>query len=314
MLTVLILAGVTLFGLGATTQHLSQKAERDFPAPGRTITAGGIRQHVIEQGPADGPPLVMIHGAFGAAQDFAVSIMPETARHYRSIAIDRPGHGYSERGEDAPITPDKQARYLHAALQALQVNKPILLGFSFGGAVALTYALQYPDAVGAVVLVNTASHPWPTPVETSYRMDGVPLLGPLLRYTIATPAGHLIVDKGVEGVFKPAPVTPAYARAPVALSLRPGSYHANAEDIRTLKPFLAEQARRYPSLAVPLIILVSDEDNAASPIIHSRPLAAAVPQAELIEVQGGGHPLHFTRPQLVLDAIDRAAAHAAINR
>jgi pimeloyl-ACP methyl ester carboxylesterase len=314
MLTVLILTGLALFGLGATTQHLSQRAEQDFPAPGRMIAAGGINQHVIEQGPADGQPLVMIHGAFGAAQDFAVSIMPETARRYRSIAVDRPGHGYSDRGEDTPVTPDKQARYLRATLQAMQVNKPILLGFSFGGAVALSYALQYPDEVGAVVLVNTASHPWPLPVELSYRIDGMPFLGPLLRYTIVTPAGHLVVDKGVEGVFKPAPVSPAYVQAPVSLSLRPSSYRANAEDIRTLKPFLAEQAQRYPLFAVPLIILVSDEDNAASPIIHSRPLAAAAPNAELIEVRGGGHPLHFTRPHSVLDAIDRAAAKAALRR
>lgn len=308
MLTALVIAGIALFGLGAATQHLSQQAEQDFPPTGRTLFAGGIRQHVIEQGPASGPPLVMIHGAFGAAQDFAVSIMPQTAQRYRSIAIDRPGHGYSERGTDVPVTPDKQARYLHAALQALNVEKPILLGFSFGGAVALAYALQYPEETGAIVLVNTASHPWPTPVELSYRADAAPLLGPLLRYTLATPAGHLIVEDGVRSVFSPAPVAPAYARAPVALSLRPRSYHANAEDIRTLKPFLAAQAPRYPLLSVPLIVLVSDEDNAASPIIHSRPLAAAVSGAQLIEVSGGGHPLHFTRPQVVLDAIDRAAA------
>lgn len=308
MFTTLIIAGLALFGLGAATQHLARQAERDFPRGGTLIEAGGIRQHVIEQGPADGPPLVMIHGAFGAAQDFAVSLMPQTAQRFRSIAIDRPGHGYSERGEDLPVTPDKQAQYLHAALEALDVRKPILLGFSFGGAVALAYALQYPDEIGALVLISTASHPWQAPVELSYRLDGTPVIGPLLRYTLVTPLGHLVAEDGVRSVFSPAPVAPAYAQAPLALSLRPASYQANAEDIRTLKPFLAFQAPRYPRLSVPLILLVSDEDNAASPAIHSRRLAAAVPGAELIDVMGGGHPLHFTRPQVVLEAIDRAAA------
>lgn len=308
MLTVLVIAGLALFGFGAATQHLSRQAEQDFPPVGTFVEAGGIRQHVIEQGPPTGLPLVMIHGAFGAAQDFAVSILPQTAQRYRSIAIDRPGHGYSDRGEDAPVTPDKQARYLHAALQVLGVEKPVLLGFSFGGAVALAYALQYPEQTGAVVLINTASHPWPTPVELSYRLDGAPVIGPLLRHTIVTPAGHLIANRGVQGVFSPAPVSPAYAQAPLRLSLRPGSYHANAEDIRTLKPFLVGQMQRYPLLTVPLILLVSDEDTAASPVIHSRPLAAAVPGAELVEVTGGGHPLHFTRPEIVMAAIDRAMA------
>lgn len=308
MLTVLIIASLALFGLGAATQHLAHQAERDFPPTGFMIEAGGIRQHVIEQGPAGGPPLVMVHGAFGAAQDFAISIMPQTAPRYRSIAIDRPGHGYSERGAEAPVTPDKQAQYLHAALEALGIRKPILLGFSFGGAVVLAYAMQYPEEVGAVVLINAVSHPWSTPVEPSYRLDGMPVIGPLLRYTLVTPVGHMIMDRGVESVFSPAPVSPAYAQAPLALSLRPASYHANAEDIRTLKPFLAEQAPRYPLLTMPLIVLASDKDNAASPMIHSHPLAAAVAGSELVEVPGGGHPLHFTRPQAVLQAIDRAAA------
>lgn len=306
MLTALIIAGFALLGLGAATEHLARRSEQDFPPVGTFIEAGGIHQHVIERGPPDGPPLVMIHGAFGAAQDFAVSIMPQTAQRYRSIAIDRPGHGYSGRGEDTPVTPDKQARYLHAALQAMGVEKPVLLGFSFGGAVALAYALQYPAQTGSVVLINTASHPWPTPVELSYRLDGTPMIGPLLRHTVVTPAGHMIVEAGVRSVFSPASIPPAYRLAPLSLSLRPGSYHANAEDIRTLKPFLADQMQRYPFLTVPLIVLVSDEDNAASPVIHSRPLAATVPGVELVEVAGGGHPLHFTRPEIVLEAIDRA--------
>ncbi len=59
---------------------------------------------------------------------------------------------------------------------------------------------------------------------------------------------------------------------------------------------------------MPLSILVSDHDNAASPQIHARPLAAAVPNAVLIESQGGGHPLHFSRPAEVLAAIDALAA------
>lgn len=314
MIIALAIAGAILAGLGATTQHLSARAEREWPPRGTFVDAGGARQHVIDMGPRDAPAVVMIHGAYGSAEEFAVSLMPATSDRFRSIAIDRPGHGYSERGTDGPPTPDLQARRLHAALQALDVKKPILLGFSYGGAVALSYALQFPDEVGALLLVNTASHPWPIPVDLSYRIDGLPLLGPLLRYTVVTPVGHMVVDDGIAGVFSPAPVPPEYDKVPVSLSLRPATYAANAEDIRLLKPFLAEQSQRYPELRVPLVILVSDEDTAASPVIHSRPLAAQVPGAELIEVTGGGHPLHFSRRADVLAALERAVSRAGVSR
>lgn len=318
MITALILAGVALFGLGATTAHLSDKAEKDFPPKGRIVEAGGIRQHVLEQAPpgdGDAPALVMIHGAYGAAEDFAVSLMPATAGRFRTIAVDRPGHGYSERGDDTAIAPDQQARYLRAALQELDVRPPfILLGFSYGGAVALSYALQFPGDVSAMVLVSAASHPYrQSPVSLS-TVTGLPLLGPLLRHTVVTPIGHLVKDRGIARVFAPDPVPPAYHKAPVALSIRPHSYAANSEDIDRLSAFLERQAPRYPDLRLPVFIVFNDNDRTVSAAIHSRSLARQVPGAELIAVEGGGHPLHFSQPQAVLEAIDRAAAAAGVRR
>lgn len=314
MLTILAILGISLLGLGASTAHLTASAERAFPPGGQILTVQGRQVHVIDTGPAQPdprlPPLVFIHGAFGAAEDFAVSIIPELARRYRCIAIDRPGHGYSARQPDSragttPLTPDLQAEILRATLQALEVGeRPVLVGFSLGAAVALAWGLEHPDEIAGLMLINPASHPWPTPVETSYEMPAWPLVGPLLLHTIVTPAGHLMKNAGARNVFSPAPVPEIYARAPVALALRPGSYAANSEDIRSLKAFLHRQAPRYPELQPPLTILASDTDNAASPIIHARPLAAQVPNSVMVETPGGGHPLHFSRPEAVIQAIE----------
>lgn len=311
------IACLGILGLAAASWLLAAKAERDFPPSGRIIEADGFRLHAIEMMPpaaSSNPPLVFVHGAFGTAADFAVSIMPQTAQTYRSIAIDRPGHGYSDRRpspdlDPSPMTPDRQARALRAGLKALGVTeKPILVGFSLGGATALAWALDYPDEIAGLLLINTASHPWPLPIEASYQMAGIPVLGPLALHTIVMPAGLIKLAEGATNVFDPAPVPPHYAKVPLALTVRPGNFAANAEDIRTLKPFLATQMQRYPTLQPPLSVLVSDRDNATSPIIHSRPLAAAAPHAVLIESQGGGHPLHFSKPAEVLAAIDALAA------
>jgi pimeloyl-ACP methyl ester carboxylesterase len=307
MLTTLVILGAALLGLGVTSEHITRQAERDFPPAGRIITAGGIRQHVIERG--DGPPLVMIHGAYGAAGDFVASLMPQTAAKFRSIAIDRPGHGYSDAGDEASMaTPDGQARMLHAALGALKVRRPILLGFSYGGAVALSYALQFPDEVSALVLVNPATHPWRSGPALPFGVADAPLVGPVLKHTLVTPLGLLLKDSAVASVFAPEPVPPSFAAAPVTLGLRPDDYAATAREIRALDAFLRTQVPHYPDLRLPVAIVVNDRDTSVRSTVHGRPLASVLPDVELVVTERGGHPLHFSRPASVLAAIDWAAA------
>lgn len=310
MVTLVAIAGLLLFGLGATTGHLTQKAEQEYPPKGRIVDAGGIRQHVIERtaNSQQAAVVVMIHGAYEVAENFTLSLMPPLEGRFHTVAIDRPGHGYTERGPDTPVPPDKQARYLDAALRALNIDRPvILLGFSYGGAVALSYALQFPERVSAMVLVSPATHPYnKSPVSLS-DLTSAPLLGPLLRHTIVTPTGTLLIDSGVERVFAPETVPQAYRDAPVPLSVRPGSYAANSEDIDVLSDFLGRQAPNYPQLRMPIFIVANDDDRTVSPSLHGRKLAAAKPGTELILTDGGGHPLHFSRTSVVLDAIERAA-------
>jgi pimeloyl-ACP methyl ester carboxylesterase len=309
MLTVLIILGATLFGLGAASEHIVQQAEREFPPTGVFLEAGGIRQHVIDRG--NGPPLVMIHGAYGAAGDFAASLMPQTERRFRSIAVDRPGHGYSTAPETgAADTPDRQARMLHAALEKLGVRRPILLGFSYGGATALSYALQYPDQTAALVLVSPATHPWRRSAPLPFGMTDAPLVGRLLKHTLVAPLGTLLKDDGVQSVFAPGPVPNAFGAAPVDLGLRPDDYAATEREIRLLDGFLRNQAPRYPSLKLPVAIVVNDGDTSVLSRIHGRALAAVLADVELVATDGGGHPLHFSRPASVLAAIDWAAAKA----
>jgi len=87
---VLVLAGGYL-----TTRLLVARAEGAYPRRGELLEVEGLAQHVIMRGA--GRPVVLVHGAFGAAQDFAATVIGELASRYRCVAWDRPGHGYSER-------------------------------------------------------------------------------------------------------------------------------------------------------------------------------------------------------------------------
>ncbi len=297
---------LTLFAMGfGATRYLSHAAETEFPAVGDWVEVDGLRQHVVERG--TGPPVVFVHGAYGASQDFAATILDEASARYRCVLWDRPGHGYSDRpaGE---VDPGAQADLLLGVIRELGLEQPLLVGFSYGGAVCLAAALAAPDELRGVVLLNGPSHPWPDPLDLEYKIAAVPGLGWLLSETLLPPLGDWFGGGAIEEVFAPEEVPPSFAASPIRLALRPASYRANTEDVRLLKPYLRRQSKRYAELRVPVLALVAEGDRVVSPTIHLPQLEAQAPGVRQIRIEGAGHQLLYTRPQLVLDAIEQALA------
>lgn len=287
------------------TRVLAARAERAFPRLGRLVEVEGLRQHVVERG--DGLPVVFVHGAYGGLQDFAATILDDASERYRCVLWDRPGHGYSERPA-GDVDPGVQARVLIGLVRELELERPLLVGFSYGGAVCLAAALEAPDEVRGVVLLNGPSHPWPTPLDLEYRVGRMPVLGRLLSETVVAPMGTLFGDRSVARAFAPSPVPAGFARSPIPLALRPASYRANTDDVVLLKPFLRRQVERYPRLGVPVRALVSTDDTVVSPTIHVPELMKLVPDGQQVRIDGAGHQILYTHPGLVLRAIDEAAA------
>lgn len=296
-LLVLLAAG------GIWTQVLAAQAETEFPQLGETIEVEGLQHHVLERG--QGEPIVFVHGAYGAMHDYAATILDEASQDYRCILWDRPGHGYSGRPE-GEVDPGVQARLLLALIRELELERPMLVGFSYGGAVCLAAAMEDPEAMRGVVLINGPSHPWPDPLDPEYRIAGVPVLGRLLSETITAPMASLFGSSGIEHAFSPLPVPESFEQSPIGLAIRPASYRANTDDIILLKPFLREQAKRYDQLKAPVRALVATGDLVVSPIIHLPQLVELAPDVEQISVEGAGHQLLYTHPELVLETIGAA--------
>jgi pimeloyl-ACP methyl ester carboxylesterase len=302
-LIVLLLAG----GFVAT-RIMTAAVERRFPPPGEFRTVEGLKLHLLARG--QGRAVVLLHGANGAVQDWTASgLVDRLAKQYRVVAVDRPGHGYSERPA-GNATPDVQARLIRGALQQIGVEKPILVAFSWSGSLALAYALAWPDEVAGIVMLAGAAYPWATPVNPIYRFPNTPVIGPLFAHTIAMPLGTALLDGLASAAFAPSPVPQSYGTAGLPLALRPASYLANAQDINTLKPFLLEQSARYPTLKPPIVILHGDADSVVGLEIHSRALARAAPDVTLEVFPGAGHPLHHTATDRVVAAIDRLAGRS----
>jgi alpha-beta hydrolase superfamily lysophospholipase len=126
-------------GLAASLAYVlakSSNAERAHPPQGKFIEVDGVRLHYLERG--EGPALVLLHGNGLFASDFDLSGLLDSAdKPYRVIAFDRPGFGYSERPGDTTWTPEAQARLIYKALHLIGVERPIVLGHSWGSLVAL---------------------------------------------------------------------------------------------------------------------------------------------------------------------------------
>ena len=237
---------VSALAAGALGSLLTGRQVRDaearFPRLGRTIEVEGLEQHVLEAG--SGRAVVFVHGAFGALQDYVQTILPEVSRRYRCVLWDRPGHGYSER-PDGPVDPTVQAHLLRGVIDELGLEQPLLVGFSYGGAVALATALEFPDRIGGLLLLNAPTHPWPGSVELAYRLPRFPVLGTLLTETWMPVIAQWSRGESEALAFDPMDVPPHFAASPIDLALRPASLRANAEDMRVLNAYLAKLSRRY---------------------------------------------------------------------
>lgn len=131
-----------------------------------------IQLHYIEQG--QGKPLILLHGN-GENCDYFEHQIPCFARDYRVIAIDTRGHGQSPRG-DKPFTIKQFAEDLHDFMDEKAIGKAILLGFSDGGNIALTFALKYSERVDKMIVDGANLFPsgvkpiYQWPIEIGYRI------------------------------------------------------------------------------------------------------------------------------------------------
>ncbi len=208
-------------------------------------------------------------------------------------------------------TPLVQARLLHGVLRKLGVERPLVAGFSWGGAVALAYALEYPGHTAGVVLLNGAVYPGPGSTEKKYYLPVIPLLGPLLLHTVLMPLVLWLMPAAIARVFAPGPVPPEFANSPVPLTVRPASLAANSEDMRLIRWFLAAQSRRYGMLRVPVMALAGEADRVVAPWVHVEPLQAAAPRCEARILPGVGHQILYTHHDEILQALRKGWELAA---
>ncbi len=290
--------------------------QRIYPAQGEMIEVTGATLNVLDAGPRDGQPVVLIHGASSNLAAMRRPLGDLLAETHRVILVDRPGHGWSSRARREDSTPAIQGRMIEEALAKLGIGPAILVVHSWAGALGARMALDYPERVAGLVMLAPVAYPWRGGVGWYNELVATPVIGPLLAHTVTLPFGLLLTGPGARNAFWPQLMPDDFvSRTATPLLLRPREFLANARDLVTLKAAIVEQAPRYAEIKAPTVVISGDVDKTVSTDIHSRPFAAAVGDAKLIVLQGVGHMIQNAAPELVaneIDALISAIAHRAL--
>jgi pimeloyl-ACP methyl ester carboxylesterase len=285
-------------------------AEAAYPPAGRFVEVDGTRVHYIDEG--EGPAVVLIHGSGGNLNDWTFDMVGRLRDRYRVIAFDRPGLGYTDTlGDDASIT--DQARLLADAATAIGVEDPLVVGHSFGGAVAVAWGVERPDVLAGLVVLAGATNPWDTGLSTYYRLLSHPVAGPVMATLLAAWVPERLVTENVEAVFKPQAAPEGYgAHFGPGLTLRRFSLLENARQRAALLPQIEALVPRYGEIQVPTEILHGDADTTVGLEIHSVPLSQQLPDARLTVLEDVGHMPQHAAPGALETAIDRLAQRAGL--
>ena len=268
----------------------------------RQLHIDGLRLSYLEQGTAvkDHPSLVLLHGLMGCADTF-VPLMREFHPDLHVVALDLPGAGQSERREDIDASLYNTAKLVGSVLIALNLHKPIVVGHSHGGTVALSLAAHRRDGLRSLVLLAPA-HPY---FDES---------NPLIRFYLSLP-GRLFAYAmpwfpkwmqmmGLRRMAGPQSRDTLELLRPYRDNLRtPGTILHLLRLLRTWHKDMSglrRALRRH--LNTPSLILWGDCDRAV-PLHSAAKLRAHLLHSELITLPGIGHRAAEESPRLVAEFI-----------
>jgi pimeloyl-ACP methyl ester carboxylesterase len=278
---------------------------RDLAYPGsQFIEVDGLEVHLLQAG-SGGLPLVLLHG-FGASTFSWREVLTPLAADRLVVAFDRPAFGLTQRpmppyaDNESPYTAEAQVKLTIGLMDALGIEQAVLVGNSAGGTIALLTALEYPERVAALVLVDPAVYAGggaPSWVQPLLRLPQVRRIGPLFVRNIRSWGLDLLTTAWHD----PSKVTPEIIEG----YTRP--LHVENWDRALWELALAGQetglAERLGEVKMPVLVITGDDDRIV-PTADSIRLAGEIDGAELAVIAACGHVPHEESPEAFLDEVE----------
>jgi pimeloyl-ACP methyl ester carboxylesterase len=304
-----LVAGAAVAAIALWRSAQARGAERANPPKGRFIQVNGVRLHVLERGRPSAPPVVVLHGNGATIEDIESSgLLDALAGEHRVIVFDRPGFGHTSRPRLSLWTAEAQAGLIADALAQLGVERPVVVGHSWGALTAAALAVTRPGAVGALALLSGFFFPTPRADVALFSLPAIPGPGDLFRYTVGPSLVAALEPYLLHRIFEPQEVPAAFRREyPHPLAYRPIQIRASTEDTALMIPSAAAFAARYREIAVPTLIMCGDEDRIVDMATQSAAIHREIPGSEFRVLRGLGHMIHH----FAADEIARGVAALA---
>ncbi len=308
VLAVLAAAAMVGLYLNLVTRRIARQAERRVPPQGEFVEVDGERIHYVERG--EGRPIVMLHGLGGSLHHMRRPLMDAFGPGYRVIAPDRPGSGYSTRRSGEGRL-SEHARFVIGFLDALGLERPLLVGHSLGGAIALATALAHPDRVAGLALIAPLTRRSPPKPEFAGLSIGSPLRRRLVAHTLAVPMSVKNAPQMLSFVFGPQEPPHDYAvEGGAMVGLRPSHFYAASTDYWGLRHELAEMEERYGELGMPVGVFFGTADRVLDHEQQGLSLVGRISGLDLELADGIGHMPQYVVTERVVAFVRRTAQRA----
>jgi magnesium chelatase accessory protein len=279
-----------------------ERLGQDWPnrAHSQFVSAAGIKWHVQTMG--DGPVLLFLHGT-GAATHSWAGLMPLLARHYKVVAMDLPGHGFTDTPNGYGLSLPGMARLISALISKLDIQPVAIIGHSAGAAIGAELILT--GAIGAQHLIalngafkpfdGLAAHVFPV-VAKLIALNPITILALASRGGDKTRVRQLLAGTGSKLSDD---MIDFYAR------LFGVAGHVNGVMGMMARWELGKLVPRLPKLEAKMTLIVGTGDKTIPPDV-SRDVASMVKGAHIVALEGLGHLAHEEVPELVAAAIEKA--------
>lgn len=245
---------------------------------------GGGSVHFEEANPTGSPPVVLLHGLGSAGEDWRLQFEPLAGLGFRVLAPDMPGFGWSP-WPGGKVSVERMADLVAQFMEGVGASPAHVVGISMGGTVALQLALDHPDRVRSLVLVNTFAHLRPrNPGEWLYF---------LARVLIARLIGP---ERQADMVARR--ILPRPEHEPFREILRRHIIQADKAVYRGMMSalFRYDARARLKEIRVPTLVITGSADTTVAPVVQEE-LARGIPHARHVVIEGAGHAVIIDTPE-----------------
>ncbi len=298
-----LLALVAVTGVGvalswAPDRPVETLTARWAPPPSQFVPLQGMQVHLRDEGPRTDPqPIVLLHGTSASLHTWdgwADALKDQR----RVIRMDLPGFGLTGPMPDGDYRLTRYVNFVIALLDQLGVQQAVLAGNSFGGNLAWKIAVDHPQRVSKLVLVDAAGYPFdPASMPIGFKIAQIPALRPMMEHTLP----RSMIESSVRNVYgDPSKVTPELVDRYQELTLRSGNRSALVERFRQSPS--GEFTAQIPQVRQPTLILWGAQDRLIPPdnaLRFQRDIAGS----HLVMFDALGHVPHEEAPALTVAAV-----------